>query len=174
MAWWINLPLVMHLQVTPVVWLWSFLTVPYRVDVICRKLVGPVKKKDRSQMINYIKRRRRSRYQLCQKDLKFVHFYWYLAIAIAYVLIKCTNLPGSRILFHLILLFNLNYTLLKLNTPQALEAASRAGEINDQMAAQNANSDDVSLAAQEGLEIRGKNFISWNSALFNTYIKKTF
>ncbi|KAL3985203.1 poly-U binding splicing factor half-pint family protein [Acanthocheilonema viteae] len=43
----------------------------------------------------------------------------------------------------------------QLNTPQALEAASRAGELNDQMAAQNANSDDVSLAAQEGLEIRG-------------------
>ncbi|VDK55273.1 unnamed protein product [Gongylonema pulchrum] len=44
----------------------------------------------------------------------------------------------------------------QLNTPQALEAASRAGELNDQMAAQIANSDDVSLAAQEGLEIRGK------------------
>ncbi|MCP9262500.1 Poly(U)-binding-splicing factor half pint [Dirofilaria immitis] len=43
----------------------------------------------------------------------------------------------------------------QLNTPQALEAANRAGELNDQMAAQNANSDDVSLAAQEGLEIRG-------------------
>ncbi|VDN33956.1 unnamed protein product [Gongylonema pulchrum] len=43
----------------------------------------------------------------------------------------------------------------QLNTPQALEAASRAGELNDQMAAQIANSDDVSLAAQEGLEIRG-------------------
>uniref|UniRef100_A0A914S2X2 RRM domain-containing protein n=1 Tax=Parascaris equorum TaxID=6256 RepID=A0A914S2X2_PAREQ len=42
-----------------------------------------------------------------------------------------------------------------LNTPQALEAASRAGELNDQMAAQNANSEDVSLASQEGLEIRG-------------------
>lgn len=47
---------------------------------------------------------------------------------------------------------------MQLNTPQALEAASRAGELNDQMAAQNANSDDVSLAAQEGLEIRGENF----------------
>uniref|UniRef100_A0A914ZQ49 RRM domain-containing protein n=3 Tax=Parascaris TaxID=6254 RepID=A0A914ZQ49_PARUN len=43
----------------------------------------------------------------------------------------------------------------QLNTPQALEAASRAGELNDQMAAQNANSEDVSLASQEGLEIRG-------------------
>lgn len=43
----------------------------------------------------------------------------------------------------------------QLNTPQALEAASRAGELNDQMIAQSANSDDVSLAAQEGLEIRG-------------------
>ncbi|VDN05785.1 unnamed protein product [Thelazia callipaeda] len=43
----------------------------------------------------------------------------------------------------------------QLNTPQALEAASRAGELNDQMTAQIVNSDDVSLAAQEGLEIRG-------------------
>lgn len=51
--------------------------------------------------------------------------------------------------------------LFQLNTPQALEAANRAGELNDQMAAQNANSDDVSLAAQEGLEIRGKRY-SWS------------
>ncbi|VDM47384.1 unnamed protein product [Toxocara canis] len=44
----------------------------------------------------------------------------------------------------------------QLNTPQALEAATRAGELNDQMqAAQNANAEDVSLASQEGLEIRG-------------------
>lgn len=43
----------------------------------------------------------------------------------------------------------------QLNTPQALEAASRAGELNDQMMAQTQNSDDVSLASQEGLEIRG-------------------
>ncbi|MFH4981244.1 hypothetical protein AB6A40_007953 [Gnathostoma spinigerum] len=43
----------------------------------------------------------------------------------------------------------------QLNTPQALEAANRAGELNDQMMAQNSNSDDVSLASQEGLEIRG-------------------
>lgn len=48
---------------------------------------------------------------------------------------------------------------LQLNTPQALEAASRAGELNDQMIAQSANSDDVSLAAQEGLEIRGKKIL---------------
>ncbi|VDD85651.1 unnamed protein product [Enterobius vermicularis] len=43
----------------------------------------------------------------------------------------------------------------QLNTPQALEAANRAGELNDQMMAQTQNSDDVSLASQEGLEIRG-------------------
>ncbi|VDK53104.1 unnamed protein product [Anisakis simplex] len=44
----------------------------------------------------------------------------------------------------------------QLNTPQALEAANRAGELSDHlMEAKNANSEDVSLASQEGLEIRG-------------------
>lgn len=49
--------------------------------------------------------------------------------------------------------------MFQLNTPQALEAANRAGELNDQMMAQTQNSDDVSLASQEGLEIRG--FFYW-------------
>lgn len=42
-----------------------------------------------------------------------------------------------------------------MNTPHALAAAEKAGAINDQMQAVNAQNDEATIASQENVEIRG-------------------